>query len=40
MTLLIIPLPFVLLSLAKVEEKRKEYQNLNISRTKRAFEMK
>ena len=40
MTLLIIPLPFVLLSLEKVEEKRKKYQNLNISRTKRAFEMK
>ena len=37
---LIIPLPFVLLNLEKAEGKRTKYKNLNISRTKRAFEMK
>ena len=33
----IIPLPFFLLTLESVEEKGKNYKNLNISRTKRAF---
>ena len=37
---LIIPLPFVVLNLEKVERKRKKYKNLDISRTKRAFSMK
>ena len=36
----IISLPFVLLNLESVERKRKNYKNLNISRTKRAFLMK
>ena len=40
MTPEIIPLPFVLLNLESVERKRKNYKNLNISRTKRAFYMK
>ena len=33
----IIPLPFVFLNLESVERKGKNYKNLNISRTKRAF---
>ena len=33
----IIPLPFVLLNLESVETKRKNYKNLNISRTKKSF---
>ena len=37
MTSLIIPVPFVLLDLASVESKGKNYENLNISRTKTAF---
>ena len=40
LTSLIIPLPFVLLNLEKVERKRKKYKNLKISRIKRAFQMK
>ena len=35
-----IPLPFVLLNLGSVETKGKNYKKLNISRTKRAFQMK
>ena len=33
----IIPLPFALLNQDSVEKKGKNYRNLNISRTKRAF---
>ena len=35
-----IPLPFTLLNLESVETKGKHYKNLNISRSKRAFQMK
>ena len=38
MTSLIIPLPLALLNLESMERKGKNYNNLNISRTKRAFE--
>ena len=37
LTSLIIPLPFALLNLEKVERKRKKYKNLNILKVKRAF---
>ena len=37
MTSQIIPLPCALLNLEIVERKGKNYKNLNISRTKRAF---
>ena len=37
MTSLILPLPFILLNLNKVERKRKKYKKLNILRTKKAF---
>ena len=37
MTSQIIPLPFVLLNLERVERKTKNYKKLNISRMKRAF---
>ena len=40
LTSLIIPLPFVFLNLESVESKVKNYKNLSISRTKRAFLMK
>ena len=40
MTSQIIPFPFVLLNLENVERKGKNYKNLNIWRTKRAFSMK
>ena len=40
MTSQIIPLPFALLSLEIVERKGKDYKNLNISRTEKAFLMK
>ena len=40
LTSLIIPLPFVLLNLENVEQKRKKYKNLNILKVKRAFQMK
>ena len=36
----IIPLSFVLLNLKRLEKKGKNYKNLNVSRTKRAFSMK
>ena len=36
----IIPIPFALLNLEKVEKKGKNFKNLNISRMKRAFYMK
>ena len=36
----IIPLPFVLLNLENAGEKGKKYKNMNISRRKRAFQMK
>ena len=37
LTSLIIPLPFVLLNLENMEQKRKKYKNLNILKVKRAF---
>ena len=40
MTSQIIPLPCVLLNPEIVERKGKNYKNLNISRTKKAFYMK
>ena len=40
MTSKIIPLLFVFLNLESVESKGKNYKNLNIFRTKRAFSMK
>ena len=39
MTSQIIPLSLVLLNLERVERKAKNYKDLNISRTKRAFWM-
>ena len=39
MTSLIIPLPFVLLNLEKVERKRKKFKGLNISGTKELFKL-
>ena len=40
MTSKVIPLPFAILNLDSVERKGKNYKNLNISGTKRAFKMK
>ena len=40
MTSQIIPLPFVLLNMEIMEKKGKNYENLNMSKTKRAFWMK
>ena len=40
MTSQLVPLPFVLLCLKIVERKGQKYKNVNILRTKIAFEMK